>query len=150
MTDNKEIIEGLNDLLEKNYDSEKGFKNAIEDVEDAGLKAFFTGKAQQRYDFGHEIKAEIKKLGGKPDKGGSMTGTAHRAWMDIKSVLSLNTPEAVLDACETGEEAALKDYDEFLKENVVSADLRNTISSQRSKIAGTLRSIEILEEQHDD
>lgn len=149
MTDNNKIIEGLNDLLEKNYDSEKGFKNAIEDVDDASLKSFFEGKAQQRYDFGHAIKAEIKKLGGTPDKGGSMAGTAHRAWMDFKSTLALNDAEAILDACETGEEAALEDYDEFLKENVLPANIRTLISDQRAKIAGTLRTIEILEEQHD-
>lgn len=149
MTDTKNIIEGLNDLLEKNYDSEKGFKNAAENVNDAGLKSFFKGKAQQRYDFGHEIKAEIKKLGGMPDKGGSMTGAAHRTWMDFKAALSFNTPEAVLDACETGEEAALEDYNEFLKENTLPADTRNVVAGQRSRIAGSLRTIEILEEQHD-
>ena len=78
-----------------------------------------------------------------------MTGTAHRTWMDFKSTLALNDAEAILDACETGEEAALEDYDEFLKENVLPANIRTLISDQRAKIAGTLRTIEILEEQYD-
>ena len=149
MTNREDIIEGLNDLLEKNYDAELGYKNAAENVEDSSLKSFFQGKAQQRYDFGHEIKAELSKLGGTPDKGGSVAGALHRGWMDFKAALSFDNAESVLDACETGEEAALEDYDEFLNEHEISPELRNVISNQRNRIAASLRSIEMLEEQHD-
>ena len=46
----------LNELLEKNYDAEKGYKKAAENVENTKLKQFFNEQAQKRYDFGHEIK----------------------------------------------------------------------------------------------
>ena len=79
----------LNALLEKTYDAEKGFKKAAENVENPALKNYFQTKAQQRYDFGHELKSEIKSYGQDVDKGGSLIGDAHRAWMDVKKVFSV-------------------------------------------------------------
>lgn len=149
MTSNSEIVEGLNDLLEKNYDAEAGYKNALENTESPRLKAFFISKADQRYEFGHQIKAEIKKLGGTPDKGTSITGDLHRAWIDFKTALSFNDDESILEECERGEEACLEEYNEFLTENTLSADLRNVINKQRNGVAATLRSVDALEDSVD-
>ncbi len=41
MNNPKEMAEKLNELLEKNYDSEKGFKKAAEDVKNAKLERIF-------------------------------------------------------------------------------------------------------------
>ncbi len=69
---NKKAIRALNELIEKNYDAEKGYKEAVTDVENHELKDYFTKSVQQRYEFGHELKAEIEKLGGTPEKGTSI------------------------------------------------------------------------------
>lgn len=55
----EEMSNKLNDLLEKNYDAEKGYKKAAEKVENTELQQFFNEQAQKRYDFGHELKTEI-------------------------------------------------------------------------------------------
>jgi len=73
----------LNNLLEKTYDAEKGFKKAAENVQNSALKNYFNQKAQERYEFGHELKGEIKSFNQDVDKGGSLVGDAHRAWMDV-------------------------------------------------------------------
>lgn len=67
----EQVGEKLNDLLENTYDAERGFKKAADNVEDKHLKRFFAGKAQERYDFGHALKSEIKQFGQKVDKGDS-------------------------------------------------------------------------------
>jgi len=85
--DNLRITNKLNDLLQKNYDSEMGFKKAAENIESTNIKSYFNGRAEKRYAFGHELKAEIKSLGGTPEKGTSMTGDLHRAWIDFRRTL---------------------------------------------------------------
>lgn len=62
-----------------------------------GLKKYFSKQAQQRYDFGHELKEEIKSFGQMVDKGGSFTGAAHRAWMDAKALVSTENEESMLE-----------------------------------------------------
>ena len=69
------VGEKLNDLLERTYDAEKGFKKAAENVDHQGLKNYFRSKAQERYDFGHQIKNEIKAFGQEIEEdSGSVSG----------------------------------------------------------------------------
>ncbi len=97
----------LNELLEKNYDAEKGYKKAAEKVENTKLKQFFNEQAQKCYDFGHQLKTEIKNYGETPEKGGSATGTLHRTWMDIETAFSSNNEETILGEVQKGEKAAI-------------------------------------------
>ena len=110
--------EKLNELLEKNYDAEAGYKNAAEKVENSALKNYLLSRAQDRYDFGHELKAELKTFGQDPEKGTSLAGDAHRLWMDLKTALTSDKDEAVLEEAIRGERAALDEYDEILKEKI--------------------------------
>src|SRR5690606_15029537 len=84
----EEVGNKLNTLLERTYDAEKGFKKASENVKDVNLKSYFERKAQERYDFGHQLKSEIKSFGQETENSGSVAGTAHRAWMDVKALRS--------------------------------------------------------------
>ena len=147
--DNTQLINGLNKLLTKNYDSEQGFKKACENVQIPNLKSYFTGRSQKRNEFGHEIKVEIQSLGGTPDKGTSVTSDMHRAWIDFRSVLNMDNEEAILEECERGEESCLAEYDEFLRTySAMPMSTRNKIQNQRNIIANTLRNVERLEKTY--
>ncbi|WP_340201848.1 PA2169 family four-helix-bundle protein [Ascidiimonas sp. W6] len=136
----------LNDLLEKTYDAEKGFQKAAKNVKHAGLIDYFEKKAQQRYDFGHELKQEIKSFGGEIDKGGSITGDAHRTWMDIKAFLSLETEESMLEEAIRGEKAAIEEYDEVLAETSLPSSTKAILSAQKLRIQKGLNTIKRLED----
>ena len=148
--DNKKIVEGLNDLLAKNYDSERGYKNAADKTENSILAAFYRSKASQRYTFGHQIKQHINELGGEPDKGTSVLGDMHNAWINFKTALSFDKEESILDAIEDGEEACIKDYSGFLKMENVPANVRSTIAQQKMQVSNALRKVEAFENQFDD
>lgn len=140
------LVNGLNELLEKNYDAEKGYIESRESSNSAALKALFNQKASQRYDFGHELKSHIKNLGGEPQTGSSFTGTMHRAWIDFKSMMSNDTEESILEEVQRGEEAALDDYDHFIKEHQLPSDIMNTVNRQRNQIARSISKAENLED----
>ena len=136
----------LNDLLEKNYDAEKGFKKASENAKHAGLKSYFRNKAQERYDFGHQIKSEIKNLGEDPDKGGSVTGAAHRTWMEVKSWFSADSDESMLEEAIRGEKASVEEYQEVLNETTLPASTKSVLTTQKNTIEHGLSNIKRLED----
>lgn len=136
----------LNDLLEKNYDAEKGFKKASENAKHAGLKSYFRNKSQERYDFGHQIKSEIKNFGEEPDKGGSAAGAAHRTWMEVKSWFSADNDESMLEEAIRGEKASVEEYTEVLQENTLPASTKDILMSQKNTIEQGLSNIKRLED----
>ncbi|WP_339835787.1 PA2169 family four-helix-bundle protein [uncultured Maribacter sp.] len=140
------IGEKLNDLLEKTYDAEKGFKKAAENTDHKQLKSFFENKAKQRYDFGHELKVEIKTFGQKVDKGDSIAGKAHRAWMDVKALFSLDSAEAMLEEAIRGEKAAVEEYKEVLEDTSLPSSTAAILRNQKEAIENGLANIKMLED----
>lgn len=138
----------LNDLLEKTYDAEKGFKKAAENSNHSGLKNYFNQKAQERYDFGHELKTELTSVGQEIGKGGSIAGSAHRAWMDVKSFLSSDNEESMLEEAIRGEKSALEEYNDVLSETTLPPTTQTVLTQQKNKILQGLSSIKRLEDLH--
>ncbi|MFD2828048.1 PA2169 family four-helix-bundle protein [Leeuwenhoekiella polynyae] len=145
MSYSEEMGKKLNDLLEKNYDAEAGYKNAAEKVANASLKNYLLSRAQDRYDFGHELKAELKTFGQDPEKGTSLAGDAHRLWMDLKTAISSDKDEAVLEETIRGENAALEEYEEILNDSTLPASTKAIISKQRNSLKSALEDAKELE-----
>ncbi len=141
MDNNKEIVDAINDLITVNYDGERGYKEAAEDVTDARLKSWFREYAQQRYDFGHELKGELSQLGATPDKGTSVAADIHRIWIDLKAAIAGNDEAAVLNEVIRGEENAIERYDKVLEHNALPATARTVIARQRNQIQAALGKI---------
>lgn len=142
----EEISNKLNDLLEKNYDTEKAYKYAGENVKNVKLKSFFNERAQERYDFGHELKSEIRNFGETPDKGTSFTGDVQRSWMNLKTSLSSDKEESVLEEMVRGEKAAVEEYNDVLEDNNIPASTKNILMKQRNAITAALNEVKSLEE----
>ncbi len=142
------ISEKLNDILEKTYDAEKGFKKAAENVKNPALKSYFKQKADERYNFGHELKSEIKSFGEDVDKGGSITGTIHRAWMDTKALFSTEDEESMLEEAIRGEKSAISEYDDVISDTALPESTKSILTSQKTRIEKGLSRIKSLEDLH--
>lgn len=140
----KDIVNHLNDILKRNYDAEEGYKNAAEKVESQGLKQFFLDLSSDRYDFGHQVKSEIKNLGGEPNKGTSIEGDIHRTWMNLREFFS-EGDDSLIKECERGEKAAIEEYDEMLNDNDVPESVKTILRNQKQSIQGALTKLESLE-----
>jgi len=116
--DNDKVIDVLNDLIETCRDGEMGFKEASENAKDRDLKQFFSDTAQQRAAFAGELQEHVRALGGDPAKRGSVAGSMHRAWMNIKGTLSGKDDHAILSEAERGEDSAVKAYEECLQQDL--------------------------------
>ncbi len=146
---NKEITGVLNELLERNYDAEKGYKKAAEDIDNSLLKDFFTDYSGQRYNFGHELKEEIIKLGGEPEKGSAVKADLHRAWIDIKSIVTGKDTEAVVSECVRGEKKALEDYEDALRRTDLPATSREVVQRQHDQIMAAVNRLNEIEKLAD-
>jgi uncharacterized protein (TIGR02284 family) len=114
----------VSDLIERCKDGREGFRKAAEDVKDQDLKNLFKDYSLQRDQMITELQNELHKIGKTQDESGSLTGTMHRAWIDLKTALSSNDRKRVLEECERGEDYAVSAYKKALKE-----DLPTPISS---------------------
>ena len=141
----EKMSNNLNELLTKNYDAEAGYKLATEKVKSENLKKFFTRRAKERYDFGHQLKNEITSYGETPDKGTSFKGDAHRAWMNLKSAVSSNNEETILEEAIRGEKAALEEYNEILSEPNLPPTTESILTIQRDNVKNALEEVKTFE-----
>lgn len=139
------IANKLNTLLEKNYDAEAGYIAAKDNVNDSNLKNFFKERATNRYDFGHEIKEEIRSFGEKPNKGTSLKGDTHRVWMNLKSTFAKNNDEAILEEAIRGEKNALDDYNEILNDKDIPQTTKEVLEKHRDMVELALRQVKTME-----
>ena len=146
---NKEIVGVLNELLERNYDAEKGYKKAAEDIDNSLLKDFFRDYSGQRYNFGHELKDEIRKLGGDPEKGSSTKADLHRTWIDVKSLITGKDTEAVVKECIRGEKKALEDYEDALRRTDLPATSREVVQRQHDRIQNAVNRLNQIDKLAD-
>ena len=146
----KEIVNNLQDLLEKNYDAEKGFTKAMKDAKNQNLKRFLQQQAVQRGRFVNELSQEIRNMNEEPKDSGSFTGDLHRTWIDIKSSVAGNTDEAVLEECIRGEKASSKEYEEKLQKESFPPNVSGILQRQASEIQDTLSRVKTLEDLADE
>lgn len=146
----KELVGNLQELMEKNLDAEKGFKNALEDTKNAHLKRFFKKQAVQKNKFVTELDFVLRSLNAEPKEKGSTLGGLHRVWMDLKTSLSGDKDEAVLEEVIRGEKASEKEYEEKLKENHFPPDISELLNRQLAEIRMTLSKVKTLEDLADD
>jgi len=129
-----DTINTLNDLIEILKDGQHGFKTSAEDVKAPELARVFERYATQRAEFAAELQARVVALGAKVEKHGSVTGSVHRGWINLKAALSTNEPHAVLAEAERGEDAAVAAYREALEEADLDQSTRDLISRQSVQV----------------
>jgi len=129
----EETIVELNGLIQTCRDGELGYGAAATDVRNTELGTVFTGYAKQRGQFVRNLQAEVKRLGGDPERSGSAGGTLLRGWMDLKSSLTRGSGAALLATCETGEEVAVAAF-EWVVNLDISGQTRSLVEKQGKSI----------------
>lgn len=114
--ENSKIVSVLNDLIETSRDGATGFHTCAEGAKDSMLKAYFTTRVQDCNEAIRELNIEVLHHDGKPAEYGSAAGVLRRAWINIRTAVTSNDDLAVLEECESAEDAALDAYRSALKE----------------------------------
>jgi uncharacterized protein (TIGR02284 family) len=133
MASTKDYISWLNDLIQTSKDAEQGFRDAAGAIQSPDLRALFNEYASQRTQFASELQTEVSRLGGDPQKSGSVSGSFHRGWMNLKSAITGKDDHAILAEVERGEDAAVKNYQEALAQDLPD-DIRSIVEKQYRQI----------------
>jgi uncharacterized protein (TIGR02284 family) len=130
---NDKTISVLNNLIETCKDGELGFKTAAEGLKNPATKAKFLEYSRQRGEMARELQSEVRRLGGDPEKSGSMSASLHRGWLDIKSAVTGKDDHAIVAEAERGEDVAKSAYEDALKESL-PADVQGIVQRQSTKV----------------
>ena len=131
------VVTLLQRLMETARDAERGFRTAVSAVDDPAIRRLFAAYAEQRADFARELAEEIRRLGGTPQRRGSVAGALHRALLNLRAAVTGRDEVAVLDEAERGEDAAVRAYREALAVRELPADVRSVIARQAVRVEET-------------
>ena len=126
-------ISVLNNLIETTRDGEKGFKTAAEGLTAPDIKHRFLQYSAERAQMTSELQAEVRRLGGDPERSGSVAGAMHRGWLDSKSVVTGKDDHAILAEAERGEDVAKNAYESALQEPL-PASAQMLVQQQATKV----------------
>jgi uncharacterized protein (TIGR02284 family) len=140
---NAEVVSILNELIETCEDGLRGFQTASEAVENPSAKALFASRLPNIQRGESELKAEVRRLGGDPDKRGTITGDLHRAWINLKSAVTGKNEEAIVAECERGEEHAAHVYEDALQKDL-PLDTRAIVERQYRGVVENLERVRAL------
>ena len=129
---NDKAISVLNNLIETCKDGELGFRTAAEGLKAPDIKATFLEYSRQRNEMVRQLQAEVRRLGGDPEKSGSVSGSLHRGWLDIKSAITGKDDHAIVAEAERGEDVAKSTFESALKETLPASAL--TLVQQQAAI----------------
>jgi uncharacterized protein (TIGR02284 family) len=118
MMNKSDLISTLNDLIETSKDGEQGFRECANSVKSANLKAMFTEAGERCAQAATELQNKVRELGGNAESAGSMSGSLHRAWVNIKSTITGMDEAAILAECERGEDVAKNSYEAALRKDL--------------------------------
>ena len=125
----KEYISTLNNLIETCKDGEQGFRDAAEHVQRQDLRSVFNEYSRQRSQFAGELQSLVSRIGGDPEHSGSIAASIHRGWINLKSAMTGRDDHAILAECETGEDSAVRNYQDALAHDLPS-DVRSPVEEQ--------------------
>jgi uncharacterized protein (TIGR02284 family) len=140
----EDTIAELNRLIETSRNGELGYADAATLVKDTHIQSILEGYAKERAGFVRALKAEVEKLGGTPADAGSVGAALHRGWMDLKSAVTGGNSNAILAACETGEDSAWTHYKHVVDSDISGAS-RSIVEKQWVKVKEAIAHLQHLQ-----
>ena len=104
MAEHSEAISTLNTLIATTIDSVTGYEDSAQNVYDERLREIFRSRADERQRIVEDLRSEVRRLGGDPEKGGSFLGKAHQRFEDLKAAITGRDEKAIINEVERGED----------------------------------------------
>ena len=123
MTDDSQakVTDVLKNLIETCRDGQKGYAEAAAHISaNHSLKQFFREQSTERGRFLSELTQEMQTYAKDVDTSGSISGTLHRTWLEIKGNVTGGDDHAILETVEQGEDYAKKAYEDAVNASLPS------------------------------
>lgn len=150
MSNTKETIEVLNDLIQINNDRIAGYEKAIKETksEDEDLKVLYASMIAESHRNKIALATEVQTMGAEVEQGTTTSGKIYRAWMDVRAVFGGHDRHAVLSNCEAGEDAAQRAYTSALEHEGIPGFIRDLLTQQQQTLRESHNEIKALRDQY--
>jgi uncharacterized protein (TIGR02284 family) len=123
----------LNSLISALLDSQKGFADIGEHLNDETLKRYFMAESLKRASFRGDLEEVLHQNGVHDIKeSGTTAGAIHRAWGDLKAKLG-GGDHSLLETAEQGEDEAKKAYADALNRDL-PLPVRQLVTEQQAHV----------------
>ena len=123
----------LRSVINTLQDSQKGFADIGEHLQNETLKVYFLAESLKRARFRGDLENALHQNGVHDvHETGTTAGTLHRVWGDLKAKLS-SGDHGLLETAETGEDEAKKAYADALNQDL-PLPIRELLAEQQAHI----------------
>jgi uncharacterized protein (TIGR02284 family) len=124
----------MQDVIENLIDSQQGFLQIGERLHDPTLRRFFMAESLKRAEFRGELETILHQEGVHDiEESGTVAGTVHRVWADLKSRLG-GGDQTLLETAEEGENVAQEAYEKAISAPSLPLPIRQLLSTQAAHI----------------
>jgi uncharacterized protein (TIGR02284 family) len=142
-----EIKKSLQDLINRLYDSEMGYREIIKATSIPGLKGWMEDYAKERQKMREDLVRAYKRLGGSPEVSSTLLGDMHRSFIDIKVNGAWDNYESIITEIERGASVLISDYEKTLAEIKMPAYMVTLLNDQKMVIKNELQNLVKLKEE---
>lgn len=132
----KEVLDNVEELHQANIDSAEGFEYAAEQVKDTGLASDFRGWAKQRRTQASELESVCGCNGKEVNREKSWLAGLHQTYMSLKTAVTSDDKQAILNEAERGEDHIKAAYEDVLKDTPGSA-VNDILQRQYANVKAT-------------
>ena len=131
-----DTLSGLKSLVKINLDSSKGFEAAAEKVENAQIASLFRECGSERSNNASTLAEYVQINDQEAPESGSVAGTLHRWWLNIRGKVTSENEYQVLAEAERGEDHIKKMYEDVLNATAGSP-LNGVLQKQYAGVKAT-------------
>jgi uncharacterized protein (TIGR02284 family) len=110
-------VEILNAMIAVSLDGAGTLAKGADIIKDPRIKSLFSDLASEREDSVTRLKDEVRGLGGTPEDRGTVVGSAHRLYTEVKLALAPDDRRAVIDEIKRSEERVREKFQELLHQD---------------------------------
>ena len=117
----------LNTLITTVIDSINGYEDSATNVDNQRLSEIFRDRANERQQVVEELRAEVRRLGGEPEEGGSFLGKAHQRFEDLKAAITGRDEKAIVNEVERGEDYLKEKFEAAMVSDELTGESRTVV-----------------------
>lgn len=148
MENHVKLWENLNDLIQIHNDRVKGYETALEAVEmQPHIRSVFEKHKEQSEAMASNLQKAVRSIQHNPKMSGTMLGTLHSAWINMKNTIVNQERDALIRDCESIDKATVESYNNLLMNSsvVLPAHIHSTLLKQRTLLQASYDRLGMLE-----
>src|SRR5688572_9777596 len=106
-------VDILNAMIAVSLDGAGTLAKGADIVRNPRIKTMLIELAAERDDIVTRLKEEVRSLGGVPEDRGTVVGSAHRLYTEVKNALAPNDRHAVIEEIQRSEERVREKFQEL-------------------------------------